>query len=216
MARKATAPAKGDPQNALGAVAPREPATLAELNRMISALAPLAPGADRAVPGEGPEGAAIAFVGEQPGDQEDREGRPFVGPAGQLLNEVLQEVGIDRRQVYVTNAVKHFKFEQRGKRRIHSKPNVGEVRRYRWWLMKELDFIHPKVVVALGATAALALTGKPVSILRARGEADFAPWRGYITVHPSYLLRVPDAAAMQAAIAAFHDDLERVRVLAGA
>ncbi len=191
-----------------------EAATLAELNREIAASEPLSPGADRAVLGEGPIGAAIAFVGEQPGDQEEREGRPFVGPAGQLLDQALEQAGIDRAEVYVTNAVKHFKFEERGKRRIHAKPNAGEVQHYRWWLLKELSFVHPRLVVALGATAALALTGKAVSIARARGPARFGDFAGFVTVHPSYLLRLPDETAKRAAYVEFRADLQRIRELA--
>jgi DNA polymerase len=207
-------PSRPNPQKEVAAAASPEPRTLEELNRLIAASEPLTAGADRAVLGEGPQGAVIAFVGEQPGDQEDREGRPFVGAAGQLLNQALGQVGIDRDRVYVTNAVKHFKFEERGKRRIHKKPSVGEVKRHRWWLLKELSFVRPHLVVALGATAALALEGKPVSIMRARGEARFGEFRGYITVHPSYLLRIPDPAAKRLAYAEFRADLERIRDLA--
>ena len=129
--------------------------------------------------GEGPVGAAIAFVGEQPGDQEDIQGRPFVGPAGQLLDRAMAAAGIERSKTYLTNAVKHFKYEQRGKRRIHRKPTTGEVRHYRWWLMKELDLVHPRLTVALGATAALALVGKATPIGRNRGQADFDGRPGY-------------------------------------
>lgn len=203
-----------DTDKPVAAAAGRDPQSLEELNRIIAASEPPIPGAARAVLGEGPIGALIAFVGEQPGDQEDMQGRPFVGPAGQLLDRALEQAGIDRRRVYVTNAVKHFKFERRGKRRIHQKPNASEVRHYRWWLMKELEFVHPALVVALGATAALALTGKPVSITRARGETRFGEFPGYITVHPSYLLRVPDEAAKRAAYAAFLADLKRIGELA--
>ena len=191
-----------------------EPRTLKALNKLIAAAEPLVPGADHAVLGEGPEGADIAFVGEQPGDQEDRAGRPFVGPAGKLLDQAMEEAGIDRAQVYVTNAVKHFKFEQRGKKRIHQKPTMGEVKRYRWWLMKELDLVHPKLVVALGATAAAALAGKAVSVTKARGKASFENRPGYVTVHPSYLLRIPDEADKRAAYKAFVADLKRIRQLA--
>jgi uracil-DNA glycosylase len=207
-------PSTRNPEMALATMAEQEPQTLAALNRLIAAAEPLSPGADRVVLGEGPEGAAIAFVGEQPGDQEEREGRPFVGPAGQLLDHALAQVGIDRAQVYVTNAVKHFKFEQRGKRRIHAKPSTSEVKKYRWWLMKELTFIQPQVVVALGATAALALAGRPVSVMRSRGEAEFDGFRGYITVHPSYLLRLPDETAKRQAYKEFCADLDRIRRLA--
>jgi DNA polymerase len=201
-------------QQILPLAGPAEPHSLAELNRMIEALPPLVPGADRVVPGEGPENAAIAFVGEQPGDQEEREGRPFVGPAGLLLNHAMQDAGIDRDKVYVTNAVKHFKYVQRGKRRLHQKPTAGDIQRYRWWLFKELEFVAPRLVVALGSTAAQALLGKPVSIGRARGEARFGEFRGYVTVHPSYVLRIPDEADKRRAYAEFKRDLERIRALA--
>jgi uracil-DNA glycosylase len=168
----------------------REPA-------IIRRTEPLVPGATQAVLGEGPVGATIAFVGEQPGDQEDRQGRPFVGPAGQLLSRAMAEAGIDRGASYLTNAVKHFKFEERGKRRIHQKPTAGEV-------------------VALGATAVLALTGKAVPITRARGPFRFDRhdnrFQGFITVHPSYLLRLPDEAKEEA-YAAFVDDLRRVEAM---
>jgi DNA polymerase len=193
---------------------PEEPKNLKALNKLIAAAEPLVPGADHAVLGEGPEGATIAFVGEQPGDQEDREGRPFVGPAGKLLNQAMDDAGIDRKSVYVTNAVKHFKFEPRGKKRIHQKPTMGEVKRYRWWLMKELDLVHPKLVVALGGTAAAALAGKAVAVTKARGKATFENRPGYITVHPSYLLRIPDAADKKAAYKAFVADLRKIRDLA--
>lgn len=201
---------KRNPEKAVAAMADQNPQNLQELNRIITASEPLVPGATRAVLGEGPVGAAIAFVGEQPGDQEDLQGRPFVGPAGQLLDGALQKAGIDRRAVYVTNAVKHFKFEQRGKRRIHQKPTAGEVKHYRWWLMKELEFVQPGLVVALGATATLALAGKAVPIAQARGETQFGEFRGYVTVHPSYLLRLPDEDANRAAYAAFLADLQRI------
>jgi DNA polymerase len=193
-----------------------EPETLDALNAMIAAARPLVPGAKRAVLGEGPVGAAIAFVGEQPGDQEDRQGRPFVGPAGQLLDRAMSEAGIDRRRVYVTNAVKHFKFEQRGKRRIHQKPTAGEVKHYRWWLDQELKLVHPKLVVALGATAVLSLAGKSLPIARHRGRADFNGRAGFITVHPSYLLRMPDKSAKQQGYREFVSDLRSIRRLAAA
>ena len=141
--------------------------------------------------GEGPLHPALAFVGEQPGDQEDAQGRPFVGPAGQLLDQALQEAGIDRGKIYVTNAVKHFKFVERGKRRLHQKPTTGEVKLYRWWLEKELDLVKPSLIVALGSTAALALAGRSMAVTRFRGPAQFDGRAGFITVHPSYLLRIP-------------------------
>jgi uracil-DNA glycosylase len=191
------------------------PRTLKALNNLVAASQPLVTGATRAVLGEGPIGARVAFVGEQPGDQEDRQGRPFVGPAGQLLDRAMAEAGLYRAHVYVTNAVKHFKFEQRGKRRIHQRPTAGEVKHYRWWLDQELKIVHPKVVVALGTTAVLALAGKSLPITRFRGRADFDGRPGFITVHPSYLLRMPDREAKQKAYGDFVRDLRRIRKLAG-
>jgi len=173
-------------------------------------------GSTRAVLGEGPLHAAIAFIGEQPGDQEDIQGRPFVGPAGIILDKAMEEAGIDRRKTYVTNAVKHFKFIQRGKRRIHEKPTAGEVKHYRWWLQKELEFVDPKIVVALGATAVLALAGKALPIGRNRGPIQFGTWPGYITVHPSFLLRQTDQDSKEREYALFVRDLRRIRALAAA
>jgi uracil-DNA glycosylase len=193
-----------------------DPRTLDELNRLIAAAPPMVAGGTRAVLGEGPVGAAIAFVGEQPGDQEDLAGRPFVGPAGRILDRAIAEAGIDRGKTYVTNAVKHFKYVQRGKRRLHQRPTAGEVTHYRWWLKRELDLVGPRVVVALGATAVLALAGKALPIGANRGETTFDNRRGYITVHPSYLLRILDEADKDAAYAAFRRDLERIRALAAA
>lgn len=213
LEKEAAMPLKRNPDKAVAALPDQAPKSLAELNRIIAASEPLVPGATRAVLGEGPVGAALAFVGEQPGDQEDLQGRPFVGPAGQLLDRAMAEAGIDRTEAYVTNAVKHFKFEQRGKRRIHQKPTAGEVRHYRWWLMRELDFVHPRLVVALGATAVLALAGKALPIARCRGEARLEGRPGFITVHPSYLLRLPDEDARHATYAAFLDDLRHVRAI---
>jgi DNA polymerase len=192
-----------------------EPRSLEDLNAIIAEAGPLVPGDIRPVFGEGPLHADIAFVGEQPGDQEERQGRPFVGPAGQLFARAMTEAGIDRDQVYLTNAVKHFKFEQRGKRRIHSKPTAGEVKRYRPWLIKELELVHPKLVVALGGTAQLALTGKSTPISRSRGRARFGDQQGYITVHPSYLLRIPDDETKRRAYEDFVADLVRIHELAG-
>jgi DNA polymerase len=198
------------------AMADQDPKTLAELNAIIRRTEPLVPGATQAVLGEGSVGATLAFVGEQPGDQEDLKGRPFIGPAGQLLSRAMAEAGIDREASYLTNAVKHFKFTLRGKRRIHEKPTAGEVSHYRWWLDRELEFVAPKLVVALGATAVLALTGKSIPITRARGPFRFDRhddrFQGFITVHPSYLLRLPDEAKEEA-YAAFVDDLKRIAAL---
>ena len=214
--QEATMPTKRTPERAIEAMWDQEPKTLKELNAIIAKAGPLVPGATQAVFGEGPDHADVVFVGEQPGDQEDLQGRPFVGPAGKLLTKAMGEVGIDRGQAYLTNAVKHFKFEQRGHRRIHSKPTAGEVKHYRPWLMKELELVRPKLVVALGATALLALTGKPTPITRSRGRAKFGTYEGYVTVHPSYLLRLPDEETKQAAYEAFLADLARIKDLAQA
>lgn len=209
-------PAKRNPDAALERMWDQEPRNLEELNAIIAKAGPLVPGATQAVFGEGPAAADIVFVGEQPGDQEDLQGRPFVGPAGKLLSRAMAEVGIPRDEAYLTNAVKHFKFEQRGTRRIHAKPTSGEVKHYRPWLIKELELVRPKLVVALGATAVLALTGKQTPITRARGRGELAGYHGYITVHPSYLLRLPDEATKREAYQAFLTDLARVRDIARA
>jgi DNA polymerase len=166
--------------------------------------------------GEGPLDATILFVGEQPGDQEDLAGRPFVGPAGQLFDASLQAAGIDRTRTYVTNAVKHFKFEARGKRRIHSKPDAGEIEACRWWQEQERALIKPPLTVALGATAARSLTGKTVTISRAR-EAPLTLADGsecWVTVHPSFLLRIPEENRRAAERVRFVEDLERIKARA--
>jgi DNA polymerase len=173
---------------------------------------PLYKNATQTVFGEGPAHARVVFVGEQPGDQEDLQGKPFVGPAGVMFDRALDEAGIDRKLVYVTNAVKHFKFEPRGKRRLHKKPNNAEIEACRWWLDNELELLKPQLAVALGATAARALTGRDVTISRSRGK--LMPLRdnveGFITVHPSFLLRLPDAASKEREYAHFVADLKRV------
>ena len=142
--------------------------------------------------GEGPDNARVIFVGEQPGDQEDLAGKPFVGPAGKVFDAILDDAGVDRQKVYVTNAVKHFKFEPRGKRRIHSKPNAGEVQACRWWLDQELALIKPDLVVALGATAAQSLLGKAIPVTKMRGQVIEREdgLRVFITIHPSFILRI--------------------------
>lgn len=214
--REAAMPIRKTPAKALAAMTEQGPASLAELNRLIASSAPFVEGSDKAVLGEGPMHPAIAFVGEQPGDQEDLQGRPFVGPAGQLFDRALEEAGIDRQKAYITNAVKHFKFVQRGKRRIHQSPTAGEIKHYRWWLQKELDFVQPKLVVALGASAAHALEGRVITISRNRGPHKFDSFNqrpGYITVHPSYLLRLPSEADRDREYRAFVQDLKRVRAL---
>ena len=166
--------------------------------------------------GEGPLDASIVFVGEQPGDQEDLAGRPFVGPAGQLFDAALEAAGIDRSATYVTNAVKHFKFIQRGKRRIHNKPDGGEIDACKWWLDQERALIRPPVTVALGATAARSLTGKSVTISRAR-EAPLTLADGsecWVTVHPSFLLRIPERDRRDEERAKFIADLKRIKARA--
>ena len=170
---------------------------------------PLYKPATQTVFGEGPVDAAMMVVGEQPGDQEDLAGRPFVGPAGQVFDRALAEAQVDRSRVYVTNAVKHFKFEQRGKRRIHSKPGIGEIDACRWWIDQERMLIKPQVTVAMGATAARSLFGRTVTIGRERGRAIDLPNGGvaWITVHPSYLLRLPDEVQKAEEYARFVDDL---------
>lgn len=150
--------------------------------------------ATQTVFGEGPLDAPIMLVGEQPGDQEDLAGHPFVGPAGKVLDQALDEAGIDRGKVYVTNAVKHFKYEQRGKRRIHQRPLVSEIKACKWWIEQETLLIRPKVTIALGATAAHSLFGRAMPIGANRGKALDLPGggEGWITIHPSYLLRMQD------------------------
>jgi len=182
---------------------------------------PLWKPATQTVFGEGPADAPLLFIGEQPGDQEDLAGKPFVGPAGQLFDRALAEAGVDRARAYVSNAVKHFKFEPRGKRRIHAKPNAGEIEACRWWIDQERAIVRPKVTVALGATAAQSLLGKAVTIAKLRGApialADGS--EGWVTVHPSFLLRVPDEDRKAEEYARFVEDLrrieERVEELAG-
>jgi DNA polymerase len=163
--------------------------------------------------GEGPLDASIMFVGEQPGDQEDLAGRPFVGPAGAVFDEALDKAGIDRSAVYVTNAVKHFKFVQKGKRRNHNKPDAGEISACRWWIDHERELIRPPVTVALGATAARSLIGKVVTISKVRGEpvalADGSEC--WVTVHPSSLLRMPDPEARRQGRALFLRDLKLIK-----
>lgn len=168
--------------------------------------------ATQAVLGAGPRTAAAFFLGEQPGDQEDLAGHPFVGPAGQVLDEALVAAGIPRDEVYVTNAVKHFKWEPRGKRRIHAKPTLGEVKACRPWLETELAIVKPQVIVCLGATAAQALMGPAFRITRDHGRfftTEWAPWLT-ATLHPSAILRMPDRDKRAAARADLVDDLRKV------
>jgi DNA polymerase len=167
---------------------------------------PLYVAATQAVFGEGPESARLLLVGEQPGDVEDREGRPFVGPAGRVLADALDAAGIRRDDVFLTNAVKHFKHEERGKRRLHKKPSAREVDACEPWLAAELAQVEPRVVVALGATAARALAGRPVKVMTERGaEVSLGAHRGVVTIHPSAVLRAEDEAPALRAM--LRDDL---------
>jgi len=174
---------------------------------------PLYEHATQAVFGEGPANAEVMFVGEQPGDQEDLSGKPFVGPAGQVFERALETVGIDRRRIYVTNSVKHFKFEPRGKRRIHQKPSSGEIHACRFWVDLEREFVRPKLIVAMGATAVQSLMGKAASITSLRGRKLEMPDGAalLVTVHPSYLLRIPEAERKAEELARFETDLRAVR-----
>ena len=171
--------------------------------------------ATQGVPGDGPGTARLMLVGEQPGDMEDLAGKPFVGPAGQMLDRALNEAGVVRSDLYVTNAVKHFKHELRGKRRLHKTPESGEITACRWWLDRERRIVTPEVIVALGGTAASAVFGRAMPILKSRGtvfELDDGA-RAMITVHPSYLLRLPDERAKAEAYARFVEDLAVARAL---
>jgi DNA polymerase len=173
--------------------------------------------ATQTVFGEGPVGATLMLVGEQPGDQEDLAGRPFVGPAGKMLDRALQEAGVDRTQVYVTNAVKHFKNEPRGKRRLHKKPNRYEVEVCRVWLGQEIALVRPRLILAMGVTAAVALAGRAITLSRERGrEIAFADGQhGMVTIHPSSILRVPDQAGRHQAYAGLVKDLALALKAAG-
>jgi DNA polymerase len=163
--------------------------------------------------GEGPARAKVMLVGEQPGDAEDVAGRPFVGPAGRLLDKALEEAGIDRDLVYVTNVVKHFKWEPRGKRRIHAKPNAAEIGACRPWLETEIALVKPHVLVCLGATAAQALLGKSFKVSRQRGELVPSTLAPVVTatVHPSSILRAPDEESRRDEMRRFVEDLKKVR-----
>jgi DNA polymerase len=196
----------------------KRPDTLAGIDTAIHACrrCPIGFLDNTAVMGEGPKTAALMIVGEQPGDQEDRAGHPFVGPAGRVLDAHLERAGIDRRQIYLTNAVKHFKFVQRGKRRLHQSPTAKEIDICRWWLDGERAIVKPKLLLALGSSAARGLLGKPVSISKVRGQPHPLADGGelWVTVHPSYLLRLRDEAKdeqermFQADLAAVAERLE--------
>lgn len=194
-----------------------------QLDDRVSSLADLKPAIDgcrrcplfrnatQGVPGEGEVSAEVMLVGEQPGDQEDLQGHPFVGPAGRLLDRAMKEAALDRARTFVTNAVKHFKFQPRGKRRIHQKPDAGEIQACRWWLDQELDLVDPSLVIALGATAARALMGKVVTISKVRGQfIELQESRRLlVTIHPSYLLRLRGEADKQREYDRFVQDLAR-------
>ena len=189
------------------------PETLNAVDKAIHACArcPIGELHNTAVMGEGPAGAPLMIVGEQPGDNEDLQGRPFVGPAGQLLDVHLEQVGIDRKAAYVTNAVKHFKYVQRGKRRLHQSPAAKEIDICRWWVEAERSIVKPRLVLAMGASAARSMLGKTVSITKARGkpielEDGSELW---VTAHPSYLLRL-EGAAREEQTRLFGEDLAAV------
>jgi DNA polymerase len=171
---------------------------------------PLYKFATQVVPGKGPTRARIMMVGEQPGDQEDKQGKPFVGPAGGVLAKALEEAGIERDAVFVTNAVKHFKFEPRGKRRLHKRPNVYEITRCHWWLDFERKLVKPDIIVALGATAVRSVCGHPFSIAEVRGRIMPLSDGGRMlaTIHPSYILRIDDDADKRAQYRKFVADLK--------
>ncbi|MFC5567936.1 UdgX family uracil-DNA binding protein [Rubellimicrobium aerolatum] len=203
------------------AARPKAPALLPETGSLAAlhaeeaacARCPLHADATQVVPGEGPPNAALMLVGEQPGDQEDLQGRPFVGPAGQLLDDILAQAGLDRRELFLTNAVKHFKFALKGRRRIHASPASGEIAACRWWLRQEIELVRPRLVVALGATAAESLTGSREGILKRRGTIEEGP-EGlpvFLTVHPSFLLRLPDPVAREMETERFRQDLLAAR-----
>jgi DNA polymerase len=191
------------------------PSSVAELSACLESCrrCPLHGHATQAVAGEGPADARLMIVGEQPGDQEDLAGRPFVGPAGQLLDTALSRCGIDRAQTYVTNAVKHFKYEARGKTRLHKSPNASEIDHCRWWLDLEIGFIKPDLIVGLGASAARAILHRSVAVKDVRAQVlPLGTGRhALITVHPSYLLRLRDEEEKRRAWRAFLDDLARAR-----
>ena len=193
------------------------PSTLKELDQAVQACrrCPLWRDANQGVCGEGPKKARLMIVGEQPGDQEDLAGHPFVGPAGRVLDTALEEAGIERDDVFVTNAVKHFKHEPRGKRRLHKAPSAGEVSACRWWLDAERRLVKPKMIVTLGGTAALGVLGRKVAVTKERGRgielADGA--KALLTVHPSYLLRIPDEAGRAVERDRFVADLKRAKAL---
>ncbi|HVW69492.1 MAG TPA: UdgX family uracil-DNA binding protein [Steroidobacteraceae bacterium] len=166
--------------------------------------------ATQGVPGEGLAPSKLMLIGEAPGDQEDLQGHPFVGPAGAMLDRALQDAGLSRQTVYISNAVKHFKFEQRGKRRLHIKPAASEIEACGWWLAEELRLVAPKLVMALGGTSARALLGHPVTVSQMRGAPTklTAMTHLWVTIHPSFLLRIPDDAQRRSEYARFVNELK--------
>ena len=171
---------------------------------------PLYRNATQVVPGEGPKHAQVMLVGEQPDDQEDKQGHPFVGPAGRILDRAIADAGIERKQVFVTNAVKHFKFEPRGKRRLHKKPSAGEIDACRWWLNLERAILKPHMIVAMGTTAARGVLGRSVTISSMRGKVLHEGNSDVIvTIHPSYLLRLQDDESKEREYKGFVADLRR-------
>jgi DNA polymerase len=169
--------------------------------------------ATQAVPGEGPAHAPLMLIGEQPGNDEDLDGHPFIGPAGRVLNGALKDAGIDRKQVFVTNAVKHFKHEMRGKRRLHKRPDPGEIEACRWWSKVERDLVKPKLIVALGATAARSVFERVLTIGKVRGKVMPVPdgGEGLVTIHPSYLLRIREERDKRSEYGRFIADLKTAR-----
>jgi DNA polymerase len=174
--------------------------------------------ATQVVPGEGPARASLMLVGEQPGDQEDLAGRPFVGPAGRILDSALEQAGIARGDIFVTNAVKHFKHEMRGKRRLHKRPNAYEIERCRWWFEREHAIVRPAAIVALGATAARSVLGRAVSVLKIRGRAHQLAdgTAALVTIHPSFLLRIKHAADKEREYRNFVSDLRKAQKMLAA
>lgn len=191
---------------------PEKPKSLKALRAEEAACTrcPLYKNATQVVPGEGPARARIMMVGEQPGDKEDRAGKPFVGPAGRILDQAIADAGIARKDVFVTNAVKHFKFEMRGKRRLHKKPNAHEIERCRWWIDLERAIVKPAITIALGATAVHCLMGKSMTIGKIRGKIVEMPDGGKMvaTIHPSYILRIEDEGDKRAQYRQFVRDLK--------
>jgi DNA polymerase len=179
---------------------------------------PLYRNATQVVPGEGPKHARVMLVGEQPGDQEDRQGHPFVGPAGRILDRAIADAGIARKQVFVTNAVKHFKFEPRGKRRLHKRPSTSEIDACQWWLNLERTIVRPRVIVAMGATAVRAVLGRNVSISSVRGEVlrGDGEARVIVTIHPSFVLRQQDDESREREYKGLVADLRRCAQLLAA